>query len=481
MNSQETGIKNLLETSRRRLLQPFSETQRRLLFLTNVFYLVLVPVFLVSEKMATGHFVPHPALGWVYGLVSAVNLLAGLYNLMLLRGKTKLTVAGQTILLAVASRFDNVMRWASIGTILAMSFCNMIGLGNPSSDAILTDFGLGCVLIVLVAIVLGQRASLAWTAIVIVLLCFVTFVQRGYSYQYNYLTPTESTRYEKALSVGAPWALSRQAELKANSLNPPRVSRYFNTWLVFLAITALVSYFCMGVARNVLRVVPTVAEEIKEAIDTANQVDRERERERSAEEQQRLLLGQEALRAELKTLKAQINPHFLYNTLYYFFIKASAVSDELADSILKMTAIMRYSMQDEIDRVPLNDEINFIRQYIDLHRVRDPDQFYVDLLVDGLTDRKEIPPFLLIGLVENAFKHGKINEIDHPLRLHIRATDTRIQLFTSNKKNLKKRVESNGIGLTNLRRRLELTYPQRFSFEVRQTVGDFSCELTIDA
>lgn len=471
----------MLETSRQRLLQPFSETQRRLLFLTNVFYLVLVPVFLVSEKLASGQFVPHPALGWVYGLVSAVNLLAGLYNLMLLRGKTKLTLAGRTIQLVASSRFDVGMRWASIVTILVMSFCNMIGLGNPSSDAILTDFSLGCTLIILAAIVLGRPASLVWTAVIIGLLCFVTFGQRGYSYQYNYLTPTESTRYEKALSGGETWALTRQAELKASSLNPPRVSRYFNTWLVFIAITALVSYYCMGVTLNVLRVVPTVTEEIREAIDTANQADRERERERSAEEEQHLLLRQEALRAELKTLKAQINPHFLYNTLYYFFIKASAVSDELADSILKMTAIMRYSMQDEIDRVPLDEEINFIRQYIDLHRVRDPDQFFIDLLVDGPTDRKEIPPFLLIGLIENAFKHGKLNEIDHPLRLHIQATDTRIHLVTSNRKNRKKRAESNGIGLTNLRRRLELTYPQRFDFNVWQTAGDFSCELTIDA
>ena len=479
MNSQETDIKKLLETSRRRLLKPFSETQRRLLLLTNIFYLVLVPVFLTSEKLATGHFVPHPALGWVYGLVSTVNLLAGLYNLMLWRGKTRLTIAGRTIQLQASSRFDIGLRWASIVTILAMSFCNMIGLGNPSSDAILTDFGLASILIVLVAIVLGRPASLAWTAVVIGLLCYVTFGQRGYSYQYNYLTPTESARYEKALSAGKPWALRRQAELKANSLNPPRVSRYFNTWVVFILINALVSYFCMGVTLNVLRVVPTVTEEMREAIDTANQVDRERERERSAEEEQRLLLRQEALRAELKTLKAQINPHFLYNTLNYFHIKAYGVSDELAESILKMTAIMRYSMQDEIDRVPLSEEIDFIRQYIDLHRVRDPDQFFVDLLVEGPTDRKNIPPFLLIGLVENAFKHGKLNETDHPLQLYIQATDTQLHLFTSNRKNGKKRVESNGIGLANLRRRLELTYPQRFNFEVRQTAEDFSCELTI--
>ena len=263
MITEESGLKELLETSRQRLVQPFSETQRRLLFLNNVFYLLLVPVFLTSEKLANGHFVPHPALGWIYGLVATVNLIAGLYNLMLLRGKTEMSVFGRTVSLSSLSRFDALLRWASVLTILAMSFCHMIGLGNPSSDAIMTDFALGCTMIVLVAILLGRTASLVWTAVVIGLLCYVTFGQKGYSYQYNYLTPTESARYETALLTGQTWALTRQADLTANSLNPPHVSRYFNTWLIFILITVLVSYYCIGVTLNVLKVVPTVTEEIR--------------------------------------------------------------------------------------------------------------------------------------------------------------------------------------------------------------------------
>ena len=479
MITEESGLKQLLETSRQRLLQPFSETQRRLLFLTNVFYLLLVPVYLSSEKLANGHFVPHPALGWIYGLVATVNLIAGLYNLMVLSGKTSVSLFGRTVSFSSRHRIDALLRWGSVVTILAMSLCHMIGLGNPSSDAIITDFALGCTLIVLVAILLGRPASLVWTAVVIGVLCYVAFGQKGYSYQYNYLTPTESARYETALSTGQTWALTRQAELKANSLNPPHVSRYFNTWLIFILITTLVSYYCMGVTLNVLRVVPMVTEEIRAAIDAASREERERERERSLEAEQRLLLQQETLKAELKTLKGQVNPHFLYNTLYYFFIKASAVSDDLAESILQLSDIMRYSMQDGVNRVHLNEEIDYIQRYIDLHRVRNPDELFIDFVVEGPTDKKEIPPFLLIGLVENAFKHGKLNETDHPLRLHVQATDTHIRLVSSNLKNHKKDVESNRIGLTNLRRLLELTYPQRFTFEVRQTDDDFSCELII--
>ena len=155
------------------------------------------------------------------------------------------------------------------------------------------------------------------------------------------------------------------------------------------------------------------------------------------------------------------------------------MSDELAESILQLSDIMRYSMQDGINRVRLDEEVDYVRRYIDLNRARNPDELFIDFTVEGPIDQKEIPPFLLIGLVENAFKHGKLNEADYPLHLHIQATDTSIRLFASNKKNHKKNVESNRIGLANLHRRLELTYPQRFTFDVRQTDDDFSCELII--
>lgn len=479
MKNEENGLKDLLENSRQQLTKPFAKTRRKLLLWVNFSYLCLVPVFLISEKLSVGHYVPHPALGWIYALVMLANLVSLVYNYLLLRGKKTIRLFGFQARINSTSRWDVTIRWISVVSILVMSFCNIIGLGNPSNDAIVTDFALAHSLIVTVAILMGRRASFAWFVIIMGLLFYVSFVQMGYSYRFNYLTPTESAQYEDALRQNQPSALARQAELRENGLNPPTVSRYFDVWFVFILSSYLTAYFCMGITLDVFKVIPTVTEDIKEAIDATNRDQRDRQRERSQADEQRLLLRQETLSAELKALKAQINPHFLYNTLNYFYMKSQDVAPEMAEGVLKLADIMRYSMQDDRGPVGLDEEINYMRQFIDLHQLRHSHQLFIDFSVEGPTHEKEIPPFLLIGLVENAFKHGKMNEADHPLIIRIEATQTAINLFMANKKNRKQRVESNNIGLANLRRRLALTYDKNYSFEVNQDEDYFRVQLTI--
>lgn len=479
MNNGENELAQLLERARHQLTQPFAKSQRTLLVLLNLFYLVLVPVFLFSEKVATDRFVPHPALGWVYGLVGTVNLISGVYNVVLLWDWAFLPWLGRLLRIKQTYWFDTYTRWGSVLTVMGMSFCHMIGLGNPSSDAILTDFALGHSLIIISAILIGRPPAFVWTSIVFSLLCYDTFVQRGYDYQYNYLTPAESARYEAAVEQQKPWALSRQEQLRAASLNPPHVSRYFNTWLVFILIAGLTAYFCIGITLNVFKVIPAVTENIREAIDATNHQAMERERKESHAEEQRLLMQQANLNAELKTLKAQINPHFLYNTLNYLYIKSLNISDELAEGILKLADIMRYGMQDSSSRVRLDEEINYMHQFVDLHQLRNSHNLFIDFTVEGDTDDKQIPPFLFIELLENAFKHGKMNEAQDPLIIQILVTDTAISLFIRNRKNRKKRVASNHIGLSNLRRRLELTYDQRYHYQVNQDDDHYQCQLTI--
>lgn len=479
MKNEETGLKDLLESSRQQLTKPFSKTRRKLLLWLNLSYLCLIPVFLISEKLSVGHYVPHPALGWIYALVLLANLVSLVYNFLRLRGWQTIRLLGLQSHINTSRRTDLIIRWVSVLSILIMSFCNMMGLGNPSNDAILTDFALGHSLIVTVAILMSRWASFAWFAIVLGLLVYVAFFQKGYSYQYNYLTPTESARYQQALSEGNPSALARQAELRANGLNPPTVSRYFDTWFVFILGSYLTAYFCMGITLDVFKVIPKVTGDIKEAIEATNRAELNRQRERSQADEQRLLLRQETLSAELKALKAQINPHFLFNTLHYFYVKSQDVDPDLAEGVLKLSEIMRYSMHDDRSRVGLDEEINYLKQFIDLHQLRNPNTLFIDFSVKGPTDQQKIPPFLLNGLIENAFKHGKMNEADHPLIIRIEATPSAIRLFTSNKKNRKKRVESNHIGLTNLNRRLALTYDKNYSFEIDQDEDFFRVQLTI--
>lgn len=338
-------MKELLENSRQQLAKPFAKTQRRLLIFLNVTYLLLVPTFLISEKLATGRFVPHPFLGVIYLAVAATNLISALYNYLLLIDKRSVSLLGTTIQVTGSLRSDDTIRWASILSLMGMSFFHMIGFGNPSNDSILTDFALGHSLIVLAAILIGRNASFVWFVIVLGILVYVT-LRNGYSYQFNYLTPAESSKYQQALETQQPWALARKAALETNGLNPPKLSRYFNTWLVFILVAFLTAYFFNGITHDMFKIIPTVTEDIKNAIDASSRREIEQEREKNQVEEQRLLFQQEALRAELNFLKSQVNPHFLYNTLNYFYIKAYEHSEELAESIRQLSDIMRYSLKD---------------------------------------------------------------------------------------------------------------------------------------
>lgn len=477
-NASEPDLKELLENSRQQLAKPFAKTQRRLLVFLNVTYLVLVPAFLISEKLATGRLVPHPFLGVIYFLVGVTNLVSALYNYLLLVDKKQFSYLGTTIHLTGSVRSDDTIRWASILSLMTMSFFNMIGFGNPSNDAILTDFALGHSLIVLAAILIGRKASFVWFVIVLGILVYVTF-QNGYDYQYNYLTPTESSRYQRALEAQQPWAMARKAVLEATGLNPPRLSRYFNTWLVFILVAFLTAYFFNGITHDMFKIIPTVTEDIKNAIDASSRREIEQEREKNQAEEQKLLFKQEALRAELNFLKSQVNPHFLYNTLNYFYIKAYEHSEELAESIRQLSDIMRYSLKENNDKVPLHEEIEYTEKFISLHQLRYEHKLNVDFSVEGNVSRRQVLPLILISLVENSFKHGKLNDPNHPLTVRISVANDHTAFLVSNRKSGKKRFESTNIGITNLRRRLDLAYQSGYTLDIRQDEISYSCNLII--
>ncbi|XAZ82023.1 histidine kinase (plasmid) [Fibrella sp. ES10-3-2-2] len=467
MNQAETQLKQLLERSRQQLTLPFSNVQRRLLYVINITYLVLTPIFLISEKLATGSYVPDYRLWFIYGFVGIANLVSGIYAFVTLK-ETRFTVFGKRLdssKLKRDSRIDKVLRWMSVVSVMCLSVVNTLGIGNPSTDSLLTDFAFAHSLIVLAALILGRTAMLTWSVVIVAILTWVTFGKLGYSYRFNYLTPTESVSYESALVQRKAWALNRQAVLKANHLNPPQASRYFNVWIIFIGVATATAYFFAGVALDLFKVIPEVTDDIKDAIDATK-----------VAEERRLLQQQETLTTELKALKAQVNPHFLYNTLNYFYIRSQEVDPELADSIIKLSEIMRYSMRENFNTAKLSEEINYMKQFISLHQLRY--RMHIRFSVTGNVEAKGILPFLLIGLVENAFKHGNMTDPDFPFVIDIKAFDDRIEFFTTNLKNRKQRFESNNIGLANTRQRLERTY-ENYTFEIDETDDTFSCTLKL--
>ena len=468
MNQVDIHPDELLERSRQQLIRPFSNVKRRLLYLINIAYLLLTPIFLISEKLATGAYVPDARLWLVYGFVWFANLISAIYAYCSLRD-SKITVFGQFLDFTQfkrTTRIERTLRWTSILSVMLMSTTNMVGIGNPSADSLLTDFALAHSLIVLSAMVLGQNASMIWSGLVLILLVYVTFGQLGYSYQFNYLTPAESTRYEQALDHHQAWALRRQAVLQTHHLNPPLASRYFNTWLIFIVVAAATAYFFAGVALDLFAIIPVVTDDMKDAIEATKLA-----------EERRLLQEQETLSTELKALKAQVNPHFLYNTLNYFYIKAQDVDTSLSESIIKLAEIMRYSMREDFNTAKLSEEIDYMKQFISLHQLRY--SLYMRFTITGDVETKTILPFLLIGLVENAFKHGNMTDPEHPFIINLAVFDDRIEYFTSNLKNKKPRFNSNHIGLSNTRKRLERAYAQHYTFDIDDNTDIFSCSLII--
>ncbi|MBN8688129.1 MAG: sensor histidine kinase [Chitinophagales bacterium] len=195
----------------------------------------------------------------------------------------------------------------------------------------------------------------------------------------------------------------------------------------------------------------------------------------------RLLLEKKT--AELSFLKSQTNPHFLFNTLNNLYGLAVQDSSQTADAILRLSEILRFMLY-ESDKavIPAGKELKIIREYIELERMR-YDQSLVISIEEDLEDEQQlIPPLLLMPLVENAFKHGVSDTLEHPF-IHIRL-QIRQSILLFEVKNSKSRIpradELNGrIGLGNLRRQLELLFAE-YNLDITDEPAFYSVKLSIN-
>lgn len=178
---------------------------------------------------------------------------------------------------------------------------------------------------------------------------------------------------------------------------------------------------------------------------------------------------------ELKYLKNQINPHFLFNSLNNLYSLSLKKSDKTPEVILKLSEILRYLLYESAsDKVTLDKEIQYLKNYIEIESLRFGNRANIVFEEVGDFDEVEIEPMLLIPFVENAFKHGLGKNIDAGF-IHVRAELTDDWFFFSVRNNV---LESNevllvsdgGIGNENVRKRLNLLYPQRY--ELNQTNSD---------
>lgn len=195
------------------------------------------------------------------------------------------------------------------------------------------------------------------------------------------------------------------------------------------------------------------------------------------------LIEKEKHEAEYAFLRAQINPHFLNNTLNFFFAKSLPLSQELADGIMTLSKIMRYSLEmDKDDRMTLIDEeIEHIQNVIKINQLRFNNKLQIDFSVNGSTDNVRLIPLILITIVENILKHGDCTDNLHPVKiaLSINEIDHHIHLSTWNKKKKGPKELSSGIGMENIRKRLANHYKKGVALNINETEIDYSLELTL--
>lgn len=194
-------------------------------------------------------------------------------------------------------------------------------------------------------------------------------------------------------------------------------------------------------------------------------------------------LETQKLQAELSFLKMQINPHFLFNALNNIYsLAVLEKAGKTGENIMKLSELIRYMLyekEDEENKVSLDKEINHINSFIDLQKLRHEGDTYIHFSIEGNTSKKKIPPLLLFPLIENSFKHGILQDRIRPVAIQLKVTDEELAFTIHNHKNNYLKDRTGGIGLTNVRKRLNLLYPGKHLFTIRDSSDEFSVDLKL--
>jgi two-component system sensor histidine kinase AlgZ len=192
----------------------------------------------------------------------------------------------------------------------------------------------------------------------------------------------------------------------------------------------------------------------------------------------------ERLSAELNFLKAQINPHFLFNTLNNLYYLAYSKSDNTTEVIAKLSQMMRYMIyESNHSEVLLSKELEYMQSYISLERLRLNNQIPIKFEVDGNPETLKIAPLILIPFLENAFKHGVSGNdaaawVNLSIKLHGKECIYTVENSKIHSVNSENR-EGSGIGLQNVKRRLELSYPGHYKLDISDQPNQFSIQLKL--
>lgn len=200
------------------------------------------------------------------------------------------------------------------------------------------------------------------------------------------------------------------------------------------------------------------------------------------ERYQRQNLEKTNLETNLALLKAQINPHFLFNTLNNIDVLIEKDAAAASVYLKKLSDILRFTLYESpSETVALSEEIKYIGQYIDLQKIRTSNTDFVSFAVEGSTDNLRIPPMLFISFIENAFKHCTDKKINNAIEIDIAIGDGEVHFTCSNAFDQAAQLTQpkSGLGLDLIRNRLELLYKQNYQLKIDKTEERFTVTLTV--
>lgn len=189
------------------------------------------------------------------------------------------------------------------------------------------------------------------------------------------------------------------------------------------------------------------------------------------------------LNSELAQLRNQINPHFLFNTLNNIDALISKDKEKASDAIIKLSEIMRYMLYEaSLEKVSLEKEINYLKSYINLQKLRFKDKNFVTCTYEGNFQGKLVVPMLFVSFIENAFKHGLKKTNEPSIIIKLLANEQYVQFecinYISDNQHINK-DKTGGIGMSNVIRRLELLYPDKHELRITTEKGVFKVSLKI--
>lgn len=185
---------------------------------------------------------------------------------------------------------------------------------------------------------------------------------------------------------------------------------------------------------------------------------------------------------QLNNLRAQINPHFLFNTLNSIYSVTIKKAPEAADMVEKLAEMMRFTLKEsQSDYVPLSKEIEYVQNYIELQKMRFDENVKITFQVTGDMKQFRIAPLILIPFIENAFKYGVNSEEDSLINIQIVLEQSSLSVLVHNNKVFLENsmVEKNGVGIENTLKRLDLIYPHQHQCVIKETDKDFTVTLQI--